>query len=245
MVQGCEQRLNAAKFALRQAKEKLAMALAGGRQEDIQVANASVDEIKGNVQKLEAQIEQTYIRAPVEGLITKRNAHIGDIASAGATMFEMARNNRLELRAQVPEADLKEIKPGQSVSIKCALTGEEPISGRVREISPAVDGQTRLATVRIDIPSGRDIKPGMYAEGRINIGKYPCLTVPARAVITENEKTTVFILADQNRVQRHVITTGARTGDSIEVKSGLTADQRVVVDGAGFLKDGDMVSVSK
>jgi len=245
MVNSAQQRLAASKFALRQAREKLAMARIGGRQEDIQVADANVDEIKGNIKHLQAQIEQTFIRAPVNGLITRRDAHLGDIASAGKTMFDMARDSRLELRAQVAESDLAAMKAGETVEVKSAMTGAKILEGRVREISPAVDAQTRLGTVRIDIPADAGIKPGMYAEGRIQVGSSTALTVPARSVVTQDERSIVYVLIGDNKVQAHSVTTGARNGDVLEIKTGLTPTDMVAVDGAGFLKDGDYVRVSK
>ncbi|MEV9306646.1 hypothetical protein AB0143_29425, partial [Klebsiella pneumoniae] len=94
-----EQRITAAKAALKQYQEKLTMAREGGRREDIDIANANVNEIRGNVKKLKTQIDQTFIKAPVDGLITRRDAHLGDISTGGKPMFLMARDNRIELKA--------------------------------------------------------------------------------------------------------------------------------------------------
>lgn len=245
VVRSSQEHLRAAKFALSQAKERLNMAQVGGRAEDIQIANASVNEIRGNVKRLEAMIAQTYIKAPVSGLITRRDAHIGDIATAGKTMFVMARDNRLELRGQVAETDLPSMRPGELVTITSSATGNHTIAGRVREISPAIDTETRLGTVRIDAPTNAGIKVGMFAEGKINIGKTAVLTVPARSVISQDEKTFVYIVGSDNRVQARTILAGTRAGNLVEVLSGLQPQDAVVTDGAGFLKDGDLVAVGK
>jgi HlyD family secretion protein len=243
IVRSVQKKVSAAKFVLKQAQERLAMARSGGRQEDIQIAHANVGEIRGNVQKLETQISQTIIKAPVDGLVTRRDVHVGDISSVGKAMFLMARDNRLELRAEVPETDLHLIKAGQPVSIDSSLTGSGKVTGRVREISPLVDQATRLATVRIDVPQGCGLKPGMYAEGHINIGKQMAMTVPSQAVVSRDEKHSVFVL-HQDVVESRPIALGNRSGDLVEVISGLKGSEQVVVEGAGFLKDGDCVAVS-
>ena len=242
-VRSAKQRVQAAKFALRQAQERLAMAQIGGRKEDIDIANAAVNEIQGNVKKLQTQIDETIIRAPVDGLITRRDAHIGDISTGGKTMFLMARDNRLELKAQVPESDLAFVKPHQPVEIISALTGANSVKGAVREISPLVDSSTRLATVRIDVPSQSGLKEGMYAEGKIALGRYDALTVPSQAVLSRDEKSTVLVLHG-NHVESRQILTGNRSGDLIEIKSGVSDKESIVLEGAGFLKNGDCVAVA-
>ena len=159
-------------------------------------------------------------------------------------MFYMARDNRLELRAQVPEADLRYIKPAQTVVIHSSYTADKDVKGRVREISPLVDNDTRLATVRVDVPGDAGLKPGMYAEGKIDIGGFAALTVPANAIINQDDKHVVFILHN-DQVQSSPVSVGSRDSGRVEIESGLNPNDQVVIDGAGFLKDGDIVAVSK
>jgi HlyD family secretion protein len=244
IVRSSEHRVTAARAALKQSQEKLSMAHIGGRREDIDIARASVKEIEGNVQRLQTQIAQTLIKAPVDGLLTRRDVHLGDISSAGKTMFYMSRDSRLELKAQVPENDLQLIKPGQVVAIDNTLGTTAKITGTVREISPLIDADLRLATVRIDVPADKGLKSGMYAEGHINVGKYSGLTVPSQAIISRDEKSTVFVLHN-DQVERRQIQAGNRVNDDVEIISGLNNGEQVVVDGAGFLKDADYVAVSK
>jgi HlyD family secretion protein len=232
---GAQKRVDSAKASLKQAQEKLSMAKIGGRKEDIEIADATVKEIEGNVSRLATQIDQTIVRAPVDGFITRRDVHLGDISSAGKTMFLMARDNRLELKAQVPDTDLSFVKPGQVVTLESALNKGYQINGRVREISPLVDADTRLATVRIDLPN-------MYAEGQVKVGAYSALTVPAQAVVTRDEKNTVFVLKN-DQVEKRTVVIGNRNPQRIEIISGILPSDEIVVDGAGFLQDGDYVAV--
>ena len=242
-VRSAKERVRAAIFALKQYQERMSMARVGGRREDIQIAKANVAEIEANVRRLETQIDQTIIRAPVDGLVTRRDAHIGDISSAGKVMFLMARDNRLELKALVPESDLKVIKPGNTVSIDSSFTGKRQVSGTVREISPLIDSESRLATARIDVPNNCGLKAGMYAEGHINVGKFSALTIPSKAVVSRDEKSSVFVLHHDSVESRQIII-GNRDSDFVQVTSGINEKEPIVIDGAGFLKDGDCVAVS-
>jgi HlyD family secretion protein len=242
-VASAQEKINSARFALEQAIEKFTMASEGGRSEDIQIAKANIDEIRGNVERLRAQLAQTVIKAPVDGIIIRRDAHIGDISSTGKTMFLMARDNRFELRAQVPEADLSAVKAGQTVAITSTTAGDTSIIGHVREVSPAVDTDTRLATVRIDLPQAAWIKSGMYAEGRMEVGRYAALCVPTEAVISQDDQSTVFVLGNGEAHSR-IVKLGTRTADAVEITTGLRPGESVIIDGAGFLKDGDVVAVA-
>lgn len=240
-LQAAEKKVEAIKYALKQAREKLLMAERGGRHEDILIAAAGMEETRAKVKQLEAQIEQTIIRAPDDGTIIKREAHLGEISSMGKTMFTMVRDNRLELRAFVPETDLHKLTPGQTVKMTPAQDGSNPILGKIREVSPSVDEKTRLGMVRIDIPAGaKKVKPGLFYHAEIDLGLEKVLTVPSRAVLSRDDKDVVFVLKNDHAVLRPV-SIGEPLGDSVEVRSGVEPGEQIIISGAGFMKDGDLV----
>jgi len=238
------QKLEAVRFAKTQAEENLKLALEGGMQHDIDMASADIAETKASVQQLEAQVAQTIIRAPSHGLITKRLAHIGDVTMANEDLFQMVRDNRYEVRAQVPEQDLKSLKPGQPVQFKGAA-GEDMI-GKIREISPLVDTNTRLATARIDIPYDPQSgwRPGMFVSGLVDLGEVEALVVPAQSVVDKDGRKIVFVL-DNDRAFSREVKVGERAGDFVEIQSGLKQHEKVVTTGSGFLKDGDIVRLGE
>jgi HlyD family secretion protein len=234
------QRLEAAQFAKTQATENLKLALEGGMQHDIDMAHADIAEMQASVKQLEAQVAQTIIKAPANGLITKRLAHIGDVTMANEDLFQMVRDNRYEVRAQVPEQDLTTLRKGQTVKFQGAA-GEDMV-GTIREISPLVDNNSRLATVRIDIPYDPQSgwRPGMFVSGQVDLGEFSALVVPSPAVVDKDGRKIVYVL-DNKRVFSREVKTGERAGDFVEIKSGLKPGEQVVITGSGFLKDGDPV----
>lgn len=236
------QKLEAARFAKEQASENLKLALEGGMQHDIDMASADILETQASVKQLEAQVAQTIIKAPASGLITKRLAHIGDVTMANEDLFQMVRDNRYEVRAQVPEQDLNSLRRGQKVEFRGAA-GEDMV-GTIREISPLVDSASRLATVRIDIPYDPQSgwKSGMFVSGLVDLGAAPALVVPAPAVVDKDGRKIVYVL-DDKRVFSREVKTGERTGDFVEIEAGLKPGEKVVTTGSGFLKDGDQVRI--
>lgn len=238
-----QQRLRAAQYLENQAEQKLKMAKSGGRKEDIEIAQATVAENLARLNRLNALIEQTIIRAPSSGQITKRNAHIGDISSSGKSLFELSRDNRLELRADLPEVDLVKIKEGQKVEIISATSNGQKIIGLVRLISPTVDTRSRLAVVRVDLPSDCGLKPGMFVKGLVQLEAEEALTIPTKAVATKDNLNYVFVLLENNKVQRVSFQAGYRNNELVEVLSGLSPQSKVITKGVGFLKDGDTVRV--
>lgn len=190
---------------------------------------------------------QTQVLAPDSGVISARTATVGAVAGAGTELFRLIRKGRLEWRAEVTSAELGRIKAGTPATVRPASGGE--LQGRVRMIAPIVDPQTRSALVYVDLPAsaGKDspAKAGMFARGEFDLGSSSALTVPQRALVVRDGFNHVFRLNPDNRVSQIKVQTGRLAGERVEVISGLTADTRFVVDGAGFLNDGDLVRVSQ
>ncbi len=244
------QKVRTAKFQLEQAKQRLIMGQQGGRKEDVEISNATVAQMQANVSRLEALVAQTVIKAPSDGLIMRRDAHLGDITAMNKTLFQMVRDHRLELRAQVAEVDLHDIHPGQKAVVTDSTASSFQVEGQVREVSPMIDQDMRLGTVRIDLPvksalDKRGFKPGNFAHATIDIGTKTALAVPAAAVLSRENKSFVYVVNSDNTVSARDVKTGERVQGYAEVLSGLTSGEAVVVRGAGFLKNGDLVRVAQ
>ena len=245
LVSAAQQRLQATHFSMLQARDRLDLGRAGGRAEDVQLAQSNSQEVAANIDLIQAQADQTVIRAPDDGIVLQRDAHLGDIVSTGKPLFTIARLGQMELRAQVPEIDLNRIKVGDTT---LTSVGGKNIRGRVWMISPAVDPATRLGTVRVllDRPTSRQYQllPGMFARASLRLGSHKALVVPGTAVLGENDHYFVFLL-EEGRARKVAVVPGVRSKDVVEIKDGLKPNARVIVNGAGFLSDGDAVAVSE
>ena len=185
------------------------------------------------------------LRAPADGLISKRLVQPGQVVSAGMELLRLIRDGRLEWRAELSATQLARVRPGDAVRL--TTDRGQVLEGRVRAVSPGVDAATRTGTVFADLPPGLiqsgALQAGAYLQGHIATGADTALAIPAAAVVLRDGFPTVFVVDAQSQVQQTQIATGARDGDFVQVNEGLESGARVVVDGAGFLADGDRVRV--
>ena len=204
-------------------------------------ARAQLSAAEAALSETRTRLNQTGIRAPVAGMISSRSVTRGQIVQPGSELFRMVRDGRLELDAEIPEAELRLVRSGMAATI----TSEQAAgaTGSVRIVTPEVNPQTRLGIARISLAPGSGLRPGMFARATIDLGPQPAVVVPSDAVIFREGKAGVYTIGARNAVRFNPITTGVRNGTQIQVVSGLEANQQVVVQGAGFLGEGDVVTV--
>ena len=217
------------------SQASLDTALANQRASQANLASA-----RAALAETQTRLSQATLRAPVSGLVISRSVTRGQIVAAGTELFRIVRDGRLELDARVPETELGVIRAGQSATISSDEVGQT--TGRVRIVTPEVDPETRLGIARIALNGAGGFRPGMFARARIEAGSQPALTVPTAAVLYRENRAGVFVLGEGSRVRFQPVTVLSRT-EQRSALGGLTAGVRVVVEGAGFLADGDRVRV--
>jgi RND family efflux transporter MFP subunit len=222
-------------------KGYLAQAALDGRIAEQGTAAAQLQAAEAGRAETATRRSQTDVRAPVSGLIVARSVVKGQIIGAGTELFRLVRDGRLELNAQVPEQQIVMLRSGMPATVNAeGIT----TTGIVRVVTPEVDPQSRLGLARISLAAGSGLRPGMFAKAAIQVGAQPAMTVPQTAVIFRSDKSGVYVLDRTNHVRFRPVRTGARVGDRVEALSGIVAGERVVVQGAGFLADGDLVRVA-
>ena len=211
-----------------------------------QTAQARVDAAKAVLAAQQLRGRQTRVLAPDSGVISARTATVGAVVGAGTELFRMIRGGRLEWRAEVTSAELGRIQAGTPVTV-IAASGAQ-LAGRVRMVAPTVDPQTRAALVYVDLPvSAGTVSPakaGMFARGEFDLGSTAALTIPQLALVVRDGFNYVFRVNPDQRLTQLKVQTGRLAGDRVEITSGLAAQTRIVVNGAGFLNDGDLVRIS-
>jgi len=209
-------------------------------------AKARAASLRAQLKAAEVRLSQTRIAAPDDGVISARAATVGAVVQPGQELFRLIRKERLEWRADVAASELARIQPGQKVSVVPA--GGSAVTGMVRVVAPTVDAATRNGVVFVDLAKSESAKAGMFARGEFAVGEREGVTLPASAAVLRDGFHWVFQLGADNRVAQRKVSVGTRfsdkTGDRIEITSGLAKDARVVADGAGFLADGDVVRIA-
>lgn len=204
-------------------------------------AEARRNVARAALEAAELRLSWTVLEAPDAGVISRRAVQPGEVVSSGTALFGLIRHNRLEWRAQVPQADLPKVAVGQVVRLRG--TDGAAVEGRVRAVAPGLDTATRSALLQADLPEPGALRAGMVVEGRIETAMAPTLTVPLAAVVRRDGMSYVFGIDDGQRAVRRRIESGRLFGERIEVLAGLEEGEQVVGRGAGFLGDGDRVRV--
>lgn len=209
-----------------------------------QTAKARVEAAEAVLAAQQVRGRNTKVMAPDDGVISSRTATVGSVVSAGTELFRLIRQGRLEWRAEITSSELGRITVG-TPAVVVSATGAT-VNGKVRSVAPTVDPQTRAALIYVDIPDVQQntgIKAGMFARGDFMLGRSSAVTVPLASVVPRDGFNHLLLMQPDSRVSMLRVETGRRVGDRVEITTPLPPDARVVVQGAGFLNDGDLVRV--
>ena len=194
---------------------------------------------KGGVAEAKAMMGYVEVVAPFDGVVTKKWVDVGDLAVPGKPLIAIEDPLVLQLEADVPEAIASHIKLDSRLGVRVdAVSGQ--FEGVIREIAPTADAGSRTFRVKLDLPQTAGLMPGQFARLAVPIGERKSVRVPAAAVVQRGQLEIVFAVANQH-AQLHLVKTGKRVGDEIEILSGLDAGHTVITSGADQLTDGQTV----
>ena len=223
----------------RQAAARTARAQLVAARDGVLLAEAEKAQIAAQLRELDWNLTRTEIRSPADGLITRRSARIGDVASGTKSpMFVLARDGGIELEAYVTEPKLARMAAGQKAKVEIAGAGN--VEGEVRLVSPEIDRTTRLGSVRIFLGSGPQLKIGAFGRGTLTVATSKGLSVPQSAILFENGEAFVQKVFG-GKVATAPVTRGLTSNEDVEIRSGLAPGDVVVARAGTFLRDGDAV----
>jgi len=183
--------------------------------------------------------DRTEVKAPAAGVISRRTAKVGAVASMAAEpLFRIIADGDIELEAEVTETRAGDMKVGQKAKVS---VGENTVDGTVRLVGTEIDKATRLGKVRIAIGNDSGLKIGAFARGLVDTKSANGLIVPLSAVLYSTEGPFVQVVREQKIVSTQV-KLGIMAQQQVEVVSGLSDGQEYVVRAGAFLRDGDAVT---
>lgn len=207
---------------------------------DAAVARIRVAE--ANLSAMRAQIGRLDIRAPKSGLILSRNVEVGQVVSAGSgALFRLAEGGEMEMRAQLSQQDLAFIHTGLAASVTPTGT-DRSFAGRVWQVAPMIDPVSRQGEVRISIPYDPAIRPGGFAEAKIESGATTAPLLPQSAVLSDEQGNYVYIISSKNIVERRNVKVGSVSDQGVTVAEGISGQESVVLSAGPFLNPGQKVS---
>lgn len=167
--------------------------------------------------------------APFAGVVTARKVDPGAMATPGTSLLEVEKSGPLELDVTVDESLVRSIQKGLSVPVTIPAVSPIPIKGRIAELIPAVDSISHNFVVKIALPAEQSLRSGMFGTASFGGSSHPAVLLPQSAIVTHGSVAGVWVL-DTNRIASlRYVTLGARHADEIEILSGLTAGETVVL----------------
>ena len=187
------------------------------------------------------------ITAPFAGIITKRYADTGAMVQAGTAsqsqpLVRLSQNDLLRLILPVPESVVPRIHIGATVQVRVP-TLNRSFEGKVSRFAERVSAATRTMETEVDVPNkSLLLVPGMFAEAVINLDRREhALAIPLQALVTQDQKSTVYVVGPDRKIQERAVKLGLETPDRVEVLSGLNANDLVITGGRSQLKPGQVV----
>lgn len=215
---------------------------------DVDRRIATRDQALAQVRVAEAQYRESLarnsrldIRAPAAGLVLTRAVEPGQVIGAGTgALFRIAKGGEMEMLAQVAETDLPGIRVGSQAAVT-PVGSTDSFNGQVWQVSPVINPQTRLGTVRIAIPYNPAIRPGGFAKAEIVTGAVDAPVLPESAVLSDAQGNYVYIVDAGNKVVRRPVKTGQVSERGIAIVEGLNGNERVVLSAGAFVNPGQTV----
>ncbi len=201
----------------------------------VRVAEAQLGEIRARIGRLD-------IRAPAAGLVLERNVEPGQVVSGAAgALFRIARGGEMEMRARLPQQDLAMVRVGLPVEV-IPVGSSTSFQGRVWQVSPVIDPQSRLGEARVAVAYNPLVRPGGFAEARITAGAVDAPLLPQSAVLSDQKGNFVYVVNASNQAERRDVQVGSVTNEGVTILAGLSGQERVVLSAGAFLNPGQKVA---
>jgi RND family efflux transporter MFP subunit len=195
----------------------------------------------GALKEAEAMLGYTKVVAPFDGVITRKFADVGDLASPGRSIAEIENPHALRFDADVPEALISNITLGAKLAVRIGTT-PVAIEGVVVELAPVADPASRTFLVTLDLPATKGLRSGQFGRVLVPVGESHSIRVPVSAVVLRGQMETVFVVADQH-AQLRLVRTGKRTATEVELLAGIDVGETVVRENADKLREGQAVTL--
>ena len=219
------------------------------RRSGLAQATANLAAAEANVQRLRQLEGYKRVVAPFAGVITRRNVDVGDLIDAGGgagrVLFQLAQTDPLRVYVNVPQSYAHLVRPGQPVVVTQAELRGQKFVGEVARTSASIDTATRTMQVEVALPNKDGaLLPGAYVQVALPLAASQALAIPTNALLFRGEGTRVAIVDAQGRVKLRPITLGRNLGESFEVLDGISAKDRIVLNPADSLAEGDLVALA-
>lgn len=195
----------------------------------------------GSATETETMLGYTKLVAPFNGIVTRKLADVGDLATPGKPIIEMEDPSALRFEADVPEALIGNVKLGAKLPVRVGALSSA-IEGTVVEMAPVADAASRTFLVKLDLPPSDAARSGQFGRVWVATGESQAIRIPAAAIVARGQMESVFVVV-KNHAQLRIVRTGKRTDGEVELLSGINPGESVVIEGAEQLRDGQPITL--
>ena len=213
-------------------------------QDELARARTELDVALAEQQILETRIEHTRMKAPFDGIVTRRLMESGDMAAKNDHLLTMVDPQSLVVEAPVSELTLPQLRVGDPATVRIDALGTGVFEGRILRIHPALDPLTRQGIVEIALtPLPEGFREGQFARVTLKTAARERMLVPFSALQRDREGEFLYRLTGEGMVETVRVTSGVRTADRIEILDGIAPGDRIVSRGFLGLRAGMTVRV--
>ncbi|WP_097026532.1 efflux RND transporter periplasmic adaptor subunit [Clostridium peptidivorans] len=238
--------LAASDSSLEVLKSQLAQAEAAYKQPQAsqKQAQAAMGQSAASYKQAVQALEDTVVRAPIDGFVTALNIEVGEMSSNMQAPITISNLNKVYVKINVTENLINKIKSGDKVTANFSALNNKEFIGTISTITPAANSTTQLFDVNIEIDNkDNEIKSGMFANIKLSTNtKKNALIVKSEAVLQKEDKNIVYIVKDNKTMEKQV-SIGIDNGDFAEITSGLSQGDKVVIKGQHYVENDEKVKV--
>ncbi len=204
---------------------------------------ARIDAAKAEIAGTQVMRGYTRITAPFDGVVTVKHVDVGSLAAPGAPLLTIEAQRQYWLELGIPDSQVSTLKAGQSIRSAVEAAG---LAGNtaVVEILPSADPATRTTLVRLDLPGSPRLRSGQFGRAWIPAGRRSALVVPRTAVVERGQLQGVYVVSQDRIARFRLIRTGGAQSGGVEVLSGLSSGEQVVIRGTERVSDGARIEAS-
>jgi membrane fusion protein, multidrug efflux system len=242
-------KINADRYASLRKTDSVSQQESDQQSSGYQQAKANLDAADATVRRLEQLESFKHVYAPFSGVLTKRNVDPGALINAGGTgkeLFDIAKVDPLRVYVSVPQNYAPAIKVGMPAWVTLPELSGEKFSGTVVRTAESIDPTTRTLLTEVDVPNREGkLLPGSFGEVHLRPGiDVQKLTIPVNAMLFRQEGPRLAVVGPDGKVHLRAITIGKDYGSTLEILGGVDAGDRVIVNPADSIEEGQQVNVA-
>ena len=213
-------------------------------QQELDEKTALYQQTSATLKRLQEQQGFARIVAPFDGIVTRRNVDNGTLVNAGnggnaQALFTVATVDTLRLYVYVPQARAAAVHAGDTVDVQCADQSCPAVAARVLRTADAIDPATSTLQVLIEVPNARrQLLPGMFVEATFKLPAATGMTVAANTLVFNADGAQVALAGPNGQIKMQPVVIGIDYGRDVEIKSGLDATDRLVVNPPDSIRNG-------